>query len=84
MEKAYEKVREDSTRTAGLEKKSSLSVGAKDMLKRNHNVDAGLVNGSIGTVEGFSITLQHSPPHINTISVKFTRNCFLYIQSLCQ
>ena len=72
VEKAYEKISEDSTRTAGLEKKLTLCIGAKVMLKRNQNVDAGLVNGSIGTVEGFNITLQHSTPHINNISVKFS------------
>ena len=72
VQKAYEKVSEDSTRTAGLEKKLSLSIGAKVMLKRNQNVDAGLVNGSIGTVEGFKITQKDSAPHIHAISVKFS------------
>jgi len=72
VEKTYEKISEDGTRTAGLEKKLSLSIGAKVMLKRNQNVDAGLVDGSIGTVEGFNITMQQSTPHINTISVKYS------------
>jgi len=56
VQKACEKVGEDSTRTADLEKKLSLSTGAKVMLKRNHNVEYGLVIGSIATVVGSKIT----------------------------
>jgi len=43
-------------RTADLEKKLSLSIGAKVMLKRNHNADYRLVIGSIATVVGSEIT----------------------------
>jgi len=45
VEKAYEKTNDDVTRTAGLEKRLRLCVGCKMMLKRNRNVDLGLVNG---------------------------------------
>ena len=46
---AYAKV----TRTAGLEKTLNLCTGAKVMLKRNNNVEIGLVNGAVGTVVSF-------------------------------
>jgi len=72
VQKAYEKISQDSTRTAGLEKMLSLCLGAKVMLKRNQNVDAGLVNGSIGTIEGFNITSKGSSLHVNSISVTFS------------
>ena len=52
---AYKKIQEDSTRTAGLELKLKLCVGARVMLKRNMDVEAGLVNGSVGTVVGFNM-----------------------------
>jgi len=51
---AYDKVKDDVTRTAGLERSLQLCVGAKVMLKRNKNVEAGLVNGSVGVVTGFT------------------------------
>ena len=44
VQKTYKKISQDSTKTAGLEKKPSLCLGAKVMLKRNQNVDAGLDN----------------------------------------
>jgi len=66
VQKAYEKISGDSTKTAGLEKRLHLSVGAKIMLKRNQNVDAGLVNGSIGTIVGFKITHKDTSTHVNS------------------
>jgi len=53
VEKAYQKLEQDTTRTAGLVKCLRLCVGAKVMLKRNISVEAGLVNGAVGTVTGF-------------------------------
>jgi len=53
VEAAYRKVDEDITRTAGLDKCIWLSIGAKVMLKRNISVEAGLVNGAVGTITGF-------------------------------
>jgi len=53
VQKAYDRVRDDVTRTAGLESHLELTIGARVMLKRNKNVEAGLVNGSVGTVTGF-------------------------------
>jgi len=51
IQKALNKMENDTTRTAGLEKCIQLCVGARVMLKRNKDVDAGLVNGSVGVVE---------------------------------
>ena len=45
-----EKLNNDCNRTAGLEAKLSLAVGARVMLRRNINTKRGLVNGAIGTV----------------------------------
>jgi len=49
---AYAKVG-DVTRTAGLEKTLNLCTGAKVMLKRNKNVEIGLLNGAAGIVVSF-------------------------------
>jgi len=65
---AYEKVAEDVTRTAGLEKKLSLCTGAKVMLKRNKDVEIGLVNGAVGTVVSFEENKHHN---IQQVLVKF-------------
>ena len=69
VQQAYEKSDEDVTRTAGLEKHLQLCTGCKVMLKRNKNVDAGLVNGSVGTVVGFNSTQQDNRVH--SVAVKF-------------
>ena len=45
-----EKLNDDCNRTAGLEAKLELAVGARVMLCRNIDIKAGLVNGAIGTV----------------------------------
>jgi len=42
------------------------------MLKRNQHVDTELLNGSVGTVEGFKITCKSSTLHVNSISVTFS------------
>ena len=51
--KAYRKIQDDTTRTAGLERSMQLCIAARVMLKRNKDTDAGLVNGSTGTVRDF-------------------------------
>ena len=55
--------------TAGLESKLTLAVGARIMLRRNIDVESGLVNGVIGTVRNISnkqVTIQfdHIPNHV--------------------
>lgn len=66
---AYDKVKDDVTRTAGLERSLQLCVGAKVMLKRNKNVEAGLVNGSVGVVTGF--TSQNNK--VSSVEVEFNK-----------
>ena len=73
VQQAYDKSEEDVTCTAGLEKYLQLSVGCKVMLKRNKNVEAGLVNGSVGTVTSFSTTTQGNITSIDSIAVKFDK-----------
>ncbi len=51
--KTLEKYEEDSSRTAGLDKKIEVKVNAKIMLRRNIDVTLGLVNGAIGTIQKF-------------------------------
>jgi ATP-dependent exoDNAse (exonuclease V) alpha subunit len=77
-DKAYQKISEDSTRTAGLEKHLELCVGARVMLKRNRDIEIGLVNGSVGTVVGFN---SSSP--VSLVKVKFDRiECPIDIERL--
>ena len=52
-----EKLNRDCNMTAGLEAKLSLAVGARVMLCRNIDTEAGLVNGAIGTVLSISVNL---------------------------
>jgi len=65
--KEYEKIKSDVTRTAGLEQSLRLCVGAKVMLKRNKNVEAGLVNGSAGIVVDF----VRGETEVTSIKVRF-------------
>ena len=46
VEKACQKIDNETIRVAGLENNLQLSVGAHVMLKWNKDVEAGLVNGS--------------------------------------
>ena len=64
---AYKKTVQDSTRTAGLDSCLQLCIGAKVMLRRNLNVQCGLVNGTIGSVVGFGT----SSNQFTYISVQF-------------
>lgn len=73
VQQAYDKSEEDVTRTAGLEKQLKLCVGCKVMLKRNKNVEAGLVNGSIGKITGFNTTTQGNMTVVNSVTVKFDK-----------
>ena len=43
------------------------------MLKRNKNVEPGLVNGSVGKVTGFNITSHENTTTVNSITVKFDK-----------
>ena len=52
----------DCNQTAGLEAELSIAIGARVMLRRNIDTRRGLVNGTLGTVAGFSA---------HTVSVKF-------------
>ena len=52
-----DKLNSDCNKTAGLEAKLSLAVGARVMLRRNLDTKSGLVNGAMGTV--LFITSQH-------------------------
>ena len=58
VQKAYKKVDEDITRTAGRDKCLRVCVGPRVILKRNTDVEAGLVNGAVGVVTGFHKTMQ--------------------------
>jgi len=72
VQHAYEKSGDDVTRTAGLEKQLQLCVGCKVMLKRNKSVEAGLVNGSVGTVVALNMSTEHNTVH--SVAVKFQKN----------
>lgn len=70
VQSAFKKKEDDVTRTAGLETNLTVCIGATVMLKRNLNVDAGLVNGSIGLVAGF----VQNKDVISAIRVQFSGN----------
>ena len=72
VEKAYRKIDDDTTRTAGLEKNLQLSVGARVMLKRNKDVEAGLVNGSIGSITGFGIRHDNEEKKLLALKLNFS------------
>ena len=61
-----DKINKDCNLTAGLEAKLVLAVGARVMLRRNIDTNAGLVNGAIGTV--LSIQTDHVSVQFDHIS----------------
>jgi len=71
VQKAYEKVDEDITRTAGLDKCLRVCAGARVMLKRNIDVEAGLVKGAVGVVTGFHKNNADSSIQICSVNVEF-------------
>jgi hypothetical protein len=74
VEAAHKKLDDDVTRTAGLEKNLQLCIGARVMLKRNKDVELGLVNGSVGAIVEFTITQVHeAQSHVASIHVKFDK-----------
>ena len=73
-----EELNDECNRTAGLEAKLELAVGARVMLRRNIDIKAGLVNGAIGTVCSVSsscVTVQFDhiaePYHVQQVKSRF-------------
>ena len=82
-----EKLNNDCNRTAGLEAKLSLAVGARVMLRRNIHTKRGLVNGALGTVLSIApnhVTVQYDPvsePYdVRMVKSRFVvmKNFFVY------
>uniref|UniRef100_A0A1X7V5W0 OTU domain-containing protein n=1 Tax=Amphimedon queenslandica TaxID=400682 RepID=A0A1X7V5W0_AMPQE len=85
-EKKLEKLKDQPSKTAGLETVLSLAVGCRVMLRRNIDVTVGLVNGAIGTVMGIyatriSIKFDHIdvPCDIERVTSRFMLSKKLYI-----
>jgi hypothetical protein len=69
VEAALKKVEDDVTRTAGLEKTLRLCKGARVMLKRNKDVEIGLVNGSMGYVTEF--VMSRDSQEVQCLQIRF-------------
>uniref|UniRef100_A0A1X7V7A5 ATP-dependent DNA helicase n=1 Tax=Amphimedon queenslandica TaxID=400682 RepID=A0A1X7V7A5_AMPQE len=89
MRKKLEKLKDQPSKTAGLETVLSLTVGCRVILRCNVDVTAGLVNGAIGTVMGIcatriSIKFDHIdvPCDIERVTSKFMRSKNIYIQRI--
>ena len=78
-----EKLNNDCNRTAGLETKLELAVGARVMLRQNIDIKAGLVNVIIGTVCSLSsscVTVQFD--HIaEPYDVQHVKSKFMLMKS---
>uniref|UniRef100_A0A1X7SQC8 OTU domain-containing protein n=1 Tax=Amphimedon queenslandica TaxID=400682 RepID=A0A1X7SQC8_AMPQE len=86
QEKKLDKLKDQPSKTAGLETVLSLAVGCRVMLRRNIDVTVGLVNGAIGTVMGIyatriSIKFDHIdvPCDIERVTSRFMLSKNLYI-----
>uniref|UniRef100_A0A1X7TT15 OTU domain-containing protein n=1 Tax=Amphimedon queenslandica TaxID=400682 RepID=A0A1X7TT15_AMPQE len=86
QEKKLEKLKDQPSKTAGLETVLSLAVGCRVMLRRNIDVTVGLVNGAIGSVMGIyatriSIKFDHIdlPCDIERVTSRFMLSKNLYI-----
>uniref|UniRef100_A0A1X7TG05 DNA helicase Pif1-like 2B domain-containing protein n=1 Tax=Amphimedon queenslandica TaxID=400682 RepID=A0A1X7TG05_AMPQE len=87
VEKKLKELNKDINNTGGLEAKLKLAVGARVMLRCNVNVEKGLVNGALGTVQAISetrITVNFDritdPCEIEKVKRKFMvmKNVFVY------
>ncbi len=80
-----EKLNHDCNRTAGLEAKLSLAVGARVMLRRTIDTKTGLVNGAIGTV--LSIATTHVTVQFDHITepykVEMVKSRFMVMKNYC-
>ena len=88
QEKKLEKLKDQPSKTAGLETVLSLAVGCRVMLRCNIDVTVGLVNGAIGTVMAIystriSIKFDHIdvPCDIERVTTRFMLSKNLYIHS---
>uniref|UniRef100_A0A1X7TVL8 DNA helicase Pif1-like 2B domain-containing protein n=1 Tax=Amphimedon queenslandica TaxID=400682 RepID=A0A1X7TVL8_AMPQE len=86
QEKKLEKLKDQPSKTAGVETVLSLAVGCRVMLTRNIDVTVGLVNGAIGTVMGIyaahiSIKFDHIDVlcDIERVTSRFMLSKNLYI-----
>ena len=86
QEKKFEKLKNQPSKTAGLETVLSLAVGCRVMLRRNIDVTVGLINVAIGTVMGIystriSIKFDHIdvPCDIERVTTRFMLSKNLYI-----
>ena len=78
-----DKLNSDCNKTAGLEAKLSLAVGARVMLRRNLDTKSGLVNGAMGTV--MCITSQHVTVQFDHITqpcnIEMVKSKFMVIEN---
>ena len=70
VSKKLAKYNDDSTHTAGLEKRLIIKVGCKIMLRRNIDVTTGLVNGAIGRVCSVKYSLDQANV-VDSIVIQF-------------